>query len=164
MKGRVYVFIDAANIFYSQKTLKWQISYERLKSYFEKECSVGKIFVYTATDVNRPSQEKFLSMLRRSGYILRTKPVKRIRLEPGVYQWKGNLDIELTMDIVDHLADFETMILLSGDGDFAPIVDRVKSKKKHVIVMSTKDHVARELLERAKFINLKKLRGDIELI
>ncbi len=36
-KGKVTVFIDAANIFYSQKTLKWRISYERLKSYFEKE-------------------------------------------------------------------------------------------------------------------------------
>ena len=92
VNGRVYVFIDAANIFYSQKTLKWKVSYERLKAYFK------------------------------------------------------------------------TIILLSGDSDFAPVVDRVKNQGKRVIVMSVKGHISRELLERAKYVNLKKLRSEIELI
>jgi uncharacterized LabA/DUF88 family protein len=37
-EGRVYVFIDAENLFYSQRTLGWKISYQRLMNYFRKEC------------------------------------------------------------------------------------------------------------------------------
>jgi uncharacterized LabA/DUF88 family protein len=36
VKGGVFVFIDVANIFYSQKTLGWRISYEKLKQYLER--------------------------------------------------------------------------------------------------------------------------------
>jgi len=164
VKGRVYVFIDAANIFYSQRTLKWRISYERLKTYFEKECNLCKIFVYTAHDESRLNQKKFLTMLEKNGFIVRTKPVKQIRLSAGVYQWKGDFDVELTMDMLDHLNQYDTAILLSGDSDFAPIVDRVKSHGKRIIVMSVKNHVSKELLERAKYVNLKRLRSEIELI
>jgi len=102
-------------------------------------------------------------MLRSNNFIVRTKPVKQIRIAGGIYQWKGDFDVELTMDMLDHVDQYDTAILMSGDSDFAPIVDRVKSLKKRVIVMSVKGHVSKELLERAKYINLKKLRGDIEL-
>jgi uncharacterized LabA/DUF88 family protein len=88
VKGRVYVFIDAANIFYTQKTLSWRISYEKLKQYFNDECgkNLGRMFVYTATDSERPQQKKFLDMLEINGYIVRTKEVKRIRITKGVYE------------------------------------------------------------------------------
>jgi len=91
VKGRVYVFIDAANIFYTQKTLGWRISYKKLRKYFEDECekNLGKIFVYTATDSERPQRKKFLDMLKINGYIVRTKEVKRIGVKKGVYEWKG---------------------------------------------------------------------------
>ena len=164
VKGRVYVFIDAANIFYSQRTLKWRISYERLKKYFEKECNVGKIFIYTAQDAKRLNQEKFLRMLKNNGFIIRTKPVKQIRIANGLYQWKADFDVELAMDMLDHLEQYDSAILLSGDSDFAPVIDRVKKHNKLVVVMSVKGHISKELLERAKYVNLKKLRSEIELI
>ena len=47
IKRKVYVFIDAANIFYSQQTLGWRISYEKLMKYFKKECrNLGLCFVF----------------------------------------------------------------------------------------------------------------------
>ena len=163
IKGRVYVFVDAANIFYSQKTLKWRVSYVRLKAYLSKECDVRKIFTYTATDPERKNQNKFIQMLENNGFIVRTKPVKQIRISPGVYQWKGDFDVELTMDMLDYISEYETAILLSGDSDFAPVVDRIKSRGKRIIVMSVKGHISKELLNRAKYVNLKKLKSDIEL-
>lgn len=166
IRGRVYVFIDAANIFYTQRTLGWRVSYERLKHYFQGECggAVGKMFVYTAYDPERPQQKKFLDMLEINGYILRTKAVKRIRVAKGVYEWKGDFDVELTMDAMDNIQEFDTAVLLSGDSDFAPIVKRLKEQGKQVIVMSAKHHISRELIALAdKYINLKKLRDRIEL-
>jgi len=164
IKGKVAVFIDAANIFYSQRTLGWRISYEKLKEYFERECSVVRLFVYTATDAGRAEQAKFVTMLERSGFIVRTKPVKKIRIASGVYQWKGDFDVELTMDMLDNTTSYDSAVLMSGDSDFAPLVDRVKSLGKRVIVMSVKGHISKELLERAKYVNLKKLRKEIELL
>lgn len=63
VKGRVYVFIDVANIFYTQKSLGWRISYEKLMQYFKKECHLKKIFAYTAFDSKRPQQKKFLDLM-----------------------------------------------------------------------------------------------------
>ena len=48
-------------------------------------------------------------------------------------------------------------------GDFAPVIDRIKSLGKRIIVMSVKGHISKELLDRAKYVNLKKLRNSIEL-
>jgi len=164
-KGEVYIFIDAANIFYSQRTLKWKISYEKLIEYFRKECDLVKCFVYTAYDKGRPQQKRFLDMLEINGYILRTKEVKKIRVAKGTYEWKGDFDVELTIDMIDNINNFDTVILLSGDSDFAPIIKRAKEHNKKIIVMSVKGHISRELIELSdKYINLKKLRDQIELI
>ena len=163
VKGRVFVFIDAANVFYSQRTLKWRISYEKLKKYFEYELNLQKIFIYTARDEKRPEQEKFIKMLISNNFTVRTKPVKQIRIANGVYQWKGDFDVELTMDMLDNLSNYDSAVLLSGDSDFAPVIDRIKSHGKRVIVMSVKGHISKELLDRAKYINLKKLKQEIEL-
>lgn len=165
VKGKVYVFIDAANIFYTQKSLGWLISYEKLMQYFKKECNLRKAFVYTAHDSKRPQQKKFLDMLDINGYVVRTKEVKKIRVAKGVYEWKGDFDVELTIDMMDNIKKFDTAVLLSGDSDFAPIVKRIKERNKKVIIMSAKDHVSRELIELSnKYLNLKKLRGKIELV
>ena len=102
-------------------------------------------------------------MLKRSGFVVRTKPVKKIRIAHGVYQWKGDFDVELTMDMLDGISSYDTAILMSGDSDFAPVIDRIKAQGKRVLVMSVKGHISKELLDRAKYINLKKLRKDIEL-
>ena len=133
IKGKVYVFIDAANIFYTQRTLGWRISYEKLKKYFQNECgeNLAKLFVYTATDSDRPQQKKFLDMLAINGYVVRTKEVKRIRIAKGVYEWKGDFDVELTLDAMDNIKRFDTAILLSGDSDFAPIVNCYVRQTSH---------------------------------
>lgn len=57
------------------------------------------------------------------------------------------------------------MILLSGDSDFAPIIKRAREHNKRVIVMSSKNHISRELIQlSSKYINLKKLRDQIEFV
>lgn len=162
VSGRVYVFIDAANILYSQQTLGWRVDYAKLKAYFARECNLCEIFFYTGHVGDNAKQQSFLQKLRELGYHVEAKEVKRIRTGRNTYEWKGNLDVELVIDALKHLDAFDSMVLMSGDSDFAPLVDAVKKAGKRVVVMSTKDHVARELLERAKYINLRKLRSDIE--
>lgn len=163
VKGKVAVFVDVANIFYAQKTLGWKISYQKLFHFFASECDLIDCYVYTAIDPNKSNQLRFIKMLEKTGYKVRTKPIKEIRISKKRYERKGNLDIELCLDVLDLKNKFKTMILLSGDSDFAPIIERIKKMGKRVIVISTKHHVSRELLMLCKYINLKKLKKEIEL-
>lgn len=162
IKGRVYVFIDAANILYSQQTLGWRVDYGKLKRWLERECALCGLFFYTGHVGDNEKQQSFLQKLQGLGYSVKSKEVKRIRLSDNTYILKGNLDVELTIDVMKSMQNFDTMVLMSGDSDFAPLLDEVRMQKKRVIVMSTKGRVARELLERAKYVNLKKLRQWIE--
>lgn len=163
VKGRVYVFVDAENVFYSQRTLGWRISYQKLMSYLKEECgSEIKCFVYKGIDEFNMGQRKFLDMLEINGYILRTKVVKKIKdHKSGKEQWKGNLDMELAFEMDDTKEKYDTAILLSGDSDFALPIDRIKKAGKRILVISTRGHISKELLERAKFIDLRKIRATI---
>ncbi len=155
------MFIDAANILYSQQTLHWRVDYKKLKEYFENECDLCAIHFYTGRVGDNHKQNLFLKKLEHIGYVVKAKEVKRIKVSKSTYEWKGNLDVELTIDVLGNIDSFDTLILMSGDGDFAPLLDAVKARNKRVLVMSTKGHVAKELLERAKYINLKKLKNFI---
>lgn len=162
IKKPVYVFIDAENLFYAQRTLGWRVSYEKLMKYFKKECGDDvKAFVYTGVNENNMGQKKFLDMLDINGYIVRTKVVKKIKSHDGLYRWKNNLDIELAFEMVDTKDKYNTAILISGDSDFSTPIDRIKQAGKRIIVVSTRGHISKELLERAKYIDLRKIRDDI---
>ena len=161
IEGRVYVFIDAANILYSQQTLRWKVDYEKLKSYFEKECDLRAIYFYTGRVGANDKQNHFLKKLGKFGYIVKAKEVKRIKISKSAYEWKGNLAVELTIDVLGNMNNFDTLILMSGDSDFAPLLDAVKIQRKRTLVISTKGHISKELLDRAKYINLKKLKDFI---
>lgn len=164
IKGKVYVFIDGANIFYAQRSLGWKISYQKLMKYFKKECGVKtKCFLYIATIPQNPKQKKFLDLLDIIGYIVRTKPIKVINLKNNQKMWKGNLDIELALEMYETIESYDTAVLVSGDSDFAAIIDRVKQKGKNILVISTKNHISKELIQRAKFIDFKKLKKELIL-
>lgn len=162
IKGKVYVFIDAENVFYAQRTLGWKISYEKMMIYLKKECgSEVKCFIYSGKDEYNTRQSKFLDMLDINGYIVRTKVIKKIKDHEGGYKWKNNLDVELAFEMDDTKNKYDTAVLVSGDSDFAVPVDRIKKAGKCIIVMSTRGHISKELLERAKFLDLRKLKDEI---
>ncbi len=165
IKGKVYVFIDASNIYHSQKKLGWRVDFLKLIEYFKRKTNFGRIYFYTAYDPNHIKQRKFLDFLEIIGYIVRTKKVKFIKdveLEKGGFH-KGNLDVELTIDAVHNRDGFGAFILFSGDSDFEALLKYMRAYRKSCLVISTKDHVSVELLKQAKFIDLKKLRKKMEL-
>lgn len=159
--GKVAVFIDAANILYSQQSLGWQVDYKHLIEYLSKLKIVFAGFYYGMVKENQ-GQAKFFQMLTDRGYTVRTKPVKYIKTSKGVVL-KGNLDVELVCDLLTKETEYDTCILLSGDSDFEIAIKHLREKKKRVVVISTKGHVAIELIRAAdKYIDLKKLREVLE--
>jgi uncharacterized LabA/DUF88 family protein len=165
VKGKVYVFIDASNIYHSFKKLGWKIDFKRLKKYFEENVELVKIYYYTAYNPEYSPQRKFLDFLEIIGYTVRKKKIKLIKdedIEGGSFH-KGDLDVELTIDAVHNRDDFQTLILFSGDSDFEALLKYMRAYNKNCIVISTKDHISIELIKQSKFIAIKKLRKEIEL-
>lgn len=94
IKGKVYVFIDAANIFYSQQTLGWRVDYQKLRKYLEKECDLRGLYFYTGKIGADHKQKRFLEKMTNYGYKVKSKEVKLIKIAPGTYERKGDLDAE----------------------------------------------------------------------
>lgn len=164
-KGLVYVFIDASNIYFSQRRLGWKIDFQKLIEYFKSKTNLGKIYYYTAYDKDYPDQKKFLDFMEIVGYIVRKKKVKFIEdstREDGGFQ-KGNLDVELTIDAVHNRDIFKSFILFSGDSDFEALLKYMRDYRKRCVVISTKNHVSKELVKQAKYIDMKKLKEEIRL-
>lgn len=163
IKGKVAVFIDAANILYSQQTLGWRIDYEKLRDYLESQAEISKIFYYTGKVGVFEKQIKFIKKLERLGFSVVSKEVKFIKINGGGLLPKRNLDVELALDAFRFADDYDTVLLFSGDSDFGYLIDLLKEKGKRVLVLSTRGHISKELLERAKYIDLRKLKKEIIL-
>ena len=70
--------------------------------------------------------------------------------------------MELTIDALEWLADYDTLVLFSGDSDFNALLKHVKVAGKQAVVCSMRYHVARELIESADFyLDVRKIEGDI---
>lgn len=162
VKGKTAVFIDAANVFYSERSLGWRIDYERLAKYLRRNVSVAGLYYYTGIMEKNEKQRAFLKKLESFGYIVTAKEVKFIKQPSGAFTSKGSLDVELALDAYMQRNQFDTCVLFSGDSDFAYLLDVLKREGKNVVVVSTRGHISKELVMRAKYIPLQKLRKIIE--
>ncbi len=160
-KGRVAVCIDAANVFYSQKSLGWNVDYEKLATYLNSETTLAGLYYYTGKIGSLEKQLAFIRHIEAHGYRVTAKEVKFIKTGDTVLP-KGNLDVELALDAFRYKDSYDTLLLFSGDSDFAYLLDLLKQDGKRVLVASTRGHIAKELLNRAKYIELRKLRFFIE--
>ncbi len=160
--GQTSVFIDAANVFYSERTLGWHIDYQRLADYLGTQAAIVGLYYYTGVIDKSEKQRAFLKKLQAFGYVVTAKEVKFIRQTNNSFVSKGSLDIELALDAYMHREQYDTCVLFSGDSDFAYLLDVLKRDGKRVLVVSTRGHVSKELVERAKYVALPKLRQMIE--
>jgi len=162
--GRVLVLIDAANLEQSVKSLKWWVDYRKLFNFFKKHANLIGIRHYSP-HFNDERQNNFFTVLKKTGFKLVTKPLKVIteadRAKGDIR--KANFDVEIAVDAMTFLNDYDTLILFSGDSDFDSLIKRLRQEGKEVIVISSRYHISKELIESSnRYIDLKKLRVEIE--
>jgi len=164
VKGKVYVFIDAANLENSVKSLGWWVDYKKLYDYFKKETDLVGIRHYCPR-LNDTRQDKFFTVIKHIGIKLITKPLKVITLADRLKGdlRKANFDVEIALDARELMPRYDTLVLFSGDSDFDYLIKFLRQDGKRVIVVSSKHHIAKELIVSCnKYIDLKKLRKFIE--
>jgi len=163
IKGRVFVFVDAANLEKSVQDLGWRVNYRKLKVYFRNNTNLRSIRFYSVAFGNAPHND-FLDSLRAKGYRVVTKPLKIIKdgSEPDGEIRKADFDVEIAVDAMEKLDKYDTMILFSGDSDFDYLVKALRQKGKEVVVFSTKHHIAKEFIRSCdRYIDLKRLKDYI---
>lgn len=156
---KTYAFVDASNIIYGARAEGWFIDQKKLITYLKNKFSVSKAFFYFGKDPKNKKQEKFLNNLKRFGFILRVKEVKRYKQKT-----KANCDVDLTIDVLLQINKYKRAIILSGDGDFLPLYQYLDKNKKKIIIISSPQRTAREVKEFAgeNFINFGNLRYFLE--
>ncbi|MDD5423055.1 MAG: NYN domain-containing protein [Candidatus Omnitrophica bacterium] len=147
--GKVAVFIDAANIIHCYKDTEWKIDFKKLKKYFESKCTLIGIYYYSAFFEESMGQKSFFEMLSRKGFILRVKRIRKITNEDGAITLKGNCDTDMVVDAVSCIDNYDTAVIMSGDSDFVSLVNLLRGKGKKVVIISTRWHVAKDLIQAA---------------
>jgi uncharacterized LabA/DUF88 family protein len=138
-EDRVAVFIDGANLYAAARSLGFDIDYKRLLELFRGKCRLIRAFYYTALieDQEYSPIRPLVDWLDYNGYTMVTKPTKEFTDSQGRRKIKGNMDIELAIDVLEMAQHLDQVVLFSGDGDFRRLVEAVQRKGVRVIVVST---------------------------
>lgn len=142
-REKVAVFIDAVNLDYTMKALGFSINWVKFRKLFDNHrMYLSTIKYYTAVDEleggERPLQ-RLLDFLSDNGYELVTKKAKAyVNRETGERRVKGNIDVEFTCDVLSVCQHVDRVVLVTGDGDFATLVQRVQLVGRRVTIVSSK--------------------------
>lgn len=168
---KIAVFVDAANLWGSYKSLGRLLDLSKLHDFFGKKfnAEVFKMLYYEAYREEEEGSEamqkqyKFFKNLQDNMKITPvTKALKIIkqrtdRGKPLIDELtgaievmeKGNFDVEITIDAVSLADQYEIAVFMTGDSDFLPLMHYLQRLGKNVYVFSTRNTVSNELLEEA---------------
>ncbi|MEE9514551.1 MAG: NYN domain-containing protein [Candidatus Brocadiales bacterium] len=142
---RVAVFVDVQNMFYSAKALhQSKIDYSKLLQEIIGERKLIRAIAYVVkkSDVD---QSSFTDALERLGYEIKSKD---LRLRPDGTA-KGDWDMGIAIDTIAIAPKLDTVVLVSGDGDFAPLLEMLKAHGCRVEVVSFRKSTSVELIDAA---------------
>lgn len=148
---RVGVFVDVQNMYYSAKNLyESKVDFSKLLDAAVMNRSLVRASAYVIK-ADTPDEEDFFEALRRIGYEVKIKELK----EFYGGQKKGDWDLGMTVDMLQQAKKLDTVVLVTGDGDFTAIVNHLKAEGCRVEVMSFGKSSAKEIREAAdNFIDM----------
>ena len=92
---------------------------------------------------------RFYRKLEQFGYTLILKPVKTYEDEDGNPRRKANCDVDMAYYLMRERGSFGRALILSGDGDFLPVLKFLKKNGKQVIVLARSPRTAKEIKQFA---------------
>lgn len=136
---RTCLFIDGANLYAATRSLGFDIDYRKLLDFFSTQTNLLRAYYYSALlETEEYSPLKPLTdWLAYNGYSLVTKPAKEFTDALGRRRVKGNMDIELAIDMLELAPNLDHAILFSGDSDFRRLVEAMQRKGVRVSVVSS---------------------------
>ena len=144
------VFVDVQNIYYTtQQAFGRKFDYRKL---WQKLTDEFDIVIANAYAIHRgdDQQLKFQNALKAIGFTVKLKPY--IQRKDG--SAKGDWDVGITIDVLEAARKVDTIVLLSGDGDFDLLLEKVKSGYQVTAwVYGVKELTADSLIDSASFFH-----------
>ncbi len=136
---RCALFIDGANLYSASRNLGFDVDYRSLLEFFRRQTSVIRAYYYSALlDTEEYSPLKPLTdWLAYNGFSLVTKTAREFTDATGRRRVKGNMDVELAVDMMEMAPRMDHAILFSGDSDFRRLVESVQRQGVRVSVISS---------------------------
>ena len=164
---RFAVFIDGSNFHASTKALNFDVDFEKLLRVLRESGHLVRAYYYTALPDNNTEYspiKRIADWLDYNGYTVVSKPWRDFtNSETGQRRIKGNMDMELALDMIKLANHVEHVVLFSGDGDFCRLLQEVQDKGVSVTVISSNKLVADTLRRQADdFIEVNQIRHLIE--
>lgn len=92
---------------------------------------------------------RFYLLLNNFGYQLILKPVKTYTQDDGTTKRKANCDVDMTFYMMKEMSKFDRAVILSGDGDFLPVLKYLQENRKEVLILARGKRTAREIKQFA---------------
>ena len=148
---RVGVLIDVQNMYHSAKNLYHsRVNFrEILKAAVAGRKLIRAIGYVVTTETGE--EKAFLDALEKSGIEIKSKD---LQIFPGGMK-KADWDIGMAVDAIQLSDKLDSIVLVTGDGDFIPLVEYLKSRGQHVEIIAFAKSTSAKLRELADdFIDL----------
>ncbi len=142
--ARVGVFIDVQNMYYAARRLKGKLDFDALMrtAVGDRRQILAQAFVVESKEID---QSGFIALLEQRGIKVSRKTVT-VRADGSM---KGDWDMEMALAILDAAPMLDVVVLVSGDGDFTSLVNRVKAIGPRVEVIGFPRNTAKTLIDAA---------------
>ena len=136
---RTALFIDGANLYSAARHLGFDVDYRDLLTFFRNRTNVVRAYYYSALlDTEEYSPLRPLTdWLAYNGYSLVTKTAREFVDSSGRRRIKGNMDVELAVDMLELAPRIDHAVLFSGDSDFRRLIEAVQRYGVRVSVVSS---------------------------
>ncbi len=161
---RVAIFADYRNTLNALRRVGRQIDLVALREYLAEGRHLIEAFLYIGVHPQpdqAPADQATLHRLRQHGFLIRSKPAQ---LLPNG-QLKCNFDLELALDVQEFVARTrpDIVVLVTGDGDFAPLAQRLRLQGIRVEVASAPGSVSQALEAMANgFVDLTQIGAEVD--
>ncbi|MEI9889459.1 MAG: NYN domain-containing protein [Caulobacteraceae bacterium] len=136
---RIALFIDGANLYSAAKGLNIEIDFKKLLDEFQKRGVLVRAYYYTAIveDQDYSPIRPLVDWLDYNGFTVVTKPAKEYTDANGRKRHRGDMDVDLAVDMMEMSGHADHLVLFSGDSDFRRLVEAVQRRGVRVTVVST---------------------------
>jgi uncharacterized LabA/DUF88 family protein len=145
--NRIAIFIDNSNIFKGFRKYNVKVDYEKLKQVITRDRELHNIFLYEGVIYPLSPEKKnwYKNLSKKSGYIIRIS-FDKIAFNNAI---EKKVDIKIAIDMVSLAYEdtYDIAVLVSGDGDFVPVVKKIKTLGKIFELWAFKYSLANTLKE-----------------
>ena len=128
---RVAILVDSSNI--APRHTGVRVDYSKILGRLNTRQIIRAIVYHVEADAAR--QAGFVQTIRKMGYEVKTKPLKTY----SNGKKKGDWDVGITIDAVTLVEKVDVICIVSGDGDYVPLVSYLKSRGVKVEAMALED-------------------------